>query len=332
MSRLPGPAMPVVWTAAMLPALMLVVAVQAAPPASVPRIGFLAFEAGSCRNEAFTAGLRELGYIEGQNIVIECRHAGGRYDGFQPAADALARSRPAIIVAFGQPHTKAAQNATRDIPVVMVASGEPVESGFAASLARPGGNLTGLTYYVIELNAKRLELLKAMVPGLRRVALLVDPEGTPELRQIYLRDTRAAARALGIELAVVEASGSADLERTFDEVAKAGVQAVLVLPYIKFMRNAQEIATITKWRELPSIHFMARYPALGGLMSYSPDFERLHRRAASYVDKILKGAKPADLPIEQPTRFELGINLETAREFGLTVPRTLLQRADKVIE
>jgi putative ABC transport system substrate-binding protein len=304
----------------------------AVEPAPVPRIGFLAFDEGSCRSEAFAAGLRELGYVKGKNIAIECRHAGGLYSGFQPAADALVKSRPEIIVAFGQPNIKAAQRATKDIPVVMLASGEPVESGFAASLSRPGGNLTGLTYYVIELNAKRLELLKAVVPGLRKVGVPVDPEASAELTRAYLRDIGTAARVLGIEPVVVEVKRETGLERAFDEMAKAGAQAVLILPYLAFMRDTQEIADIAKWRELPSIHVFPRYSALGGLMSYGPDFGPLQRRAAVYVDKILKGANPAELPIEQPTRFEFSINLETARELGLKIPQALLMRADKVIE
>ncbi|MBT9613265.1 MAG: ABC transporter substrate-binding protein [Burkholderiales bacterium] len=311
---------------------LLAITAQAGPKASVPRIGFLAFDEGSCRNEPFVTGLRELGYLEGKTIVIECRHAGGRDDGIQQAADALVRSKPAIIVAFGQQLIIPAQRATKTIPIVMLASGEPVESGFATSLARPGGNLTGLTYYATELNAKRLEFLKAVVPRLRRAALLVSPQAPAGLIRAHLRDTRSAAKVLGLEIVVVEAKGEADLERAFDEIVKARAQAVLILPYSAFAKNAQEIADIAKWRELPTIHFLTRYSALGGLMAYGPDYGILHRRAAAYVDKILKGASPAELPIEQPMRFEFSINLQTARELGLKVPQTLLLRADKVIQ
>jgi len=321
----------VLWTAIVLSATVPVVAL-AAKEREVPRIGFLALDEESCHSEAFTAGLRELGYLEGKNIALECRHGGGRYDGLQPAADALVGRKPAIIVAFGQSGIVAVQRATKDIPVVMLASGEPVESGFAASFSRPGSNLTGLTYYVIELNAKRLELLKSVVPGLRRVAVLVDPKANTGVTRLYLRDTREAARTMGIEIVVVKASSAADLEGAFDEMAKARAQAVLVYPYHAFMVNTQEIATLAKWRELPSIHVFTHYSALGGLMSYGPDFGQLQRRAAVYVDKILKGANPAVLPIEQPVRFEFSINLETARELGLNVPKSLLVRADKIIE
>lgn len=319
-------------TLALMVATVLVFAAAGTFAKDLPRIGFLAFDEQYCRNEGFAAGLRELGYAEGNNISIECRHAGGRYEALQSTADALARSKPAIIVAFGHPLAKVAQRATKEIPVVMLASGEPVESGFAASLARPGGNLTGLTYYATELNAKRLELLKAVVPGFRRVALLVSPEAPADLTATYLRDTRSAAKALGLEVVVVEAKGEADLERAFDEIAKSGAQAALILPYLAFAETAQQIADIAKWRELPTIHFLAHYSALGGLMGYGPDYELLHRRAATYVVKILKGAKPGELPIEQPTRLVFSINVATTRELGLKVPETVLARADKVIE
>ncbi len=305
---------------------------RAEPPASISRIGVLSFDKANCLRKPFVEGLRELGYIDGKNVVIECRHAGGRYSGFQRAADSLARSNPAVIVAFGNPATRAAQRATRDIPIVMLTSGEPVESGFATSLSRPGGNLTGISYWMFELNAKRLELLRSVVPRLRRVAVLVDPGSPAETTRAFLQDIRKAAMTFGLEIIVVESKGAVDLERAFDEIEKGDAQAVLILSQIVFMRDAQELADIAKWRGLPSIHAFTHYPTLGGLMSYGPDFWLLQRRAAIYVDKILKGASPAELPIEQPMRLELAINLETARELGLTIPRSVLLRADKLIE
>jgi len=311
---------------------LLIGTVQAEPKTKPPRVGVLSFDEANCRRKPFIEGLHELGYIEGRNIVIECQHAGGDYGGFQRAADALARGKPALIVAFGNPAAKAAQRATTDIPIVMLGSGEPVESGFAASLSRPGGNLTGISYYTIELNAKRLEFLRSVVPRLRRVAVLVDPGSPAETTQAFLRDIRKAAAALGLEIIAVESKGAVDLDRAFDEIEQAKAQAVLMSSYIVFMRDAQELADATKWRRLPSIHAFTHYSALGGLMGYGPDFWLLQRRAAVYVDKILKGASPAELPIEQPTRFELSINLQTARELGLKIPQTLLMRADKVIE
>jgi putative ABC transport system substrate-binding protein len=298
----------------------------------VPRIGFLALEERHCRNEAFATGLRELGYVEGKNIVVECHHAGGRDEALLPAAQDLARSRPAVIVALNHIWALAAQQATKDIPLVVIASGDPVASGFAASLARPGGNITGLTYFATELNAKRLEFLKTAVPGLKRVAVLKNPKSDRTLVDGYLRETRAAARAFGIELVIVEAASEPELERAFEQIVQDKAQAVYVLATLVFGEMAQKIADLAMWHNLPSMHFNNRYPAIGGLMSYAPDYDILHRRTAVYVDKILKGAKPADLPIEQPARFELHINQATARELGLKIPQSLLLRANRVIE
>jgi putative ABC transport system substrate-binding protein len=306
--------------------------IAAAPPGKVPRIGFLVLDEKHCRDEAFAAGLRELGYVEGQNIVVDCRHAGGRDERLQSAAEELARSRPAVIVALNHNWAMAAQHATKDIPLVVISSGDPVASGFAASLARPGGNITGLTYFATELNAKRLEFLKTVVPGLKRVAVLKNPTSPRVLLDAYLRETRAAAQAFGIELIIVEATSELELERTFDQIVQAKAQAVYILASLIFSEMAQKIADLAMWHNLPTMHFHKRYPAIGGLMSYGPDYDILHRRAATYVDKILKGAKLADLPIEQPAQFELTINLTTARELGLKVPQSLLMRADKVIE
>ncbi|MBI3575283.1 MAG: ABC transporter substrate-binding protein [Gammaproteobacteria bacterium] len=298
----------------------------------VPRIGFLVLDERHCRNEPFAAGLRELGYVEGKNIVVECHHAGGHDERLPQIAENLARRRPAVIVALNHNWAMAAQHATKDIPLVVISSGDPVASGFAASLARPGGNITGLTYFATELNAKRLEFLKTVVPGLKRVAVLKNPKSDRVLVDGYLRETRAAAQALGLELIIVEATNEPELERAFDRIVQAKAQAVYVLATLIFGEMAQKIADLAMWHNLPTMHFHKHYPAIGGLMSYGPDYDILHRRAATYVDKILKGAKPAELPIEQPARFELTINLATARELGLKVPQSLLLRADKVIE
>lgn len=319
------------WTAAMLSALALAGPVPA-QEGGMPRIGFLVLSEWQCRNEPFAAGLRELGYIEGKNIVVECRHAGGRDERLQSVAEELARSRPAVIVALNHAWALAAQHATKDIPLVVISSGDPVASGFAASLARPGGNITGLTYFATELNAKRLEYLKTVVPGLKRVAVLKNPKSPRVLLDAYLRETRAAAKAYGIELTIVEATSEPELERAFDEIVQVKAQAVYILASFIFSEMGQKIADLANWNNLPTMHFHNRYPAIGGLMSYAPDYNLLHRRTATYVDKILKGAKPAALPIEQPSRFELHINLATARELGLKVPESLLLRADKVIE
>lgn len=311
---------------------LFVVAAQAEPKASVPRIGFLVSEERHCRNEAFAAGLRELGYVEGKNIVVECHHAGGRDEALPAVVEKLVRSRPAVIVALNHIWALAAHHATKDIPLIVISSGNPVLSGFAASFARPGGNVTGLTYFALELNAKRVEFLKTLVPGLKRLAVIQNPRAPRVLIDAYLRETRAAAQQYGIELMIVEATNQAELERAFEKLVQAGVQAVYVFASLVFGDMMQEIVDLASWHKVPVMHFHKHYPAIGGLMTYAPDYELLHRRTATYVDKILKGAKPGELPMAQPERFELTINLATARELGLKVPQSLLVRADKVIE
>ena len=311
---------------------LTILSVQGVAADSRPRIGFLVVDEKHCRNEAFAAGLRELGYEDGKNIAVECHHAGGRDERLPEVAEKLARSRPAVIVALNHIWALAAHRATKDIPLVVISSGDPVLSGFAASLARPGGNVTGLTYFALELNAKRVEFLKTMVPGLKRLAVLQNPRSPRVLLDAYLRETRAAAQAYGIELMIVEATNQAELERAFDKIVQAKAQAVYVFASLIFGDMMQEIVDLSAWHKLPTMHFHKRYSAIGGLMAYAPDYELLHRRSATYVDKILKGAKPGELPMAQPERLELSINLITARELGLKVPETLLLRAEKVIE
>jgi len=298
----------------------------------LPRIGFLAWDAASCRSEAFMTALRELDRVEGRNVVIDCHHAGGRHDGLATAAAESVRRRPDVIVAITHDYAEAARRVTRDIPIVMIVGGDPVAAGLVASLARPGGNITGVGHFSPELNAKRLELLKAVSPRIKRVAVLVfSPDKTSDLGQFNLRDTAQAAKALGLELRVVEVDDGEKLDRAFDAIVSARADAVYVLPNRLFAVQMQRIADLAAWHRLPTIHFYEKFPEVGGLMAYGVDFQAVHRRAAVYVDKILKGANPAELPIEQATRFELVINLETARNLGLKVPQALLLRADKVI-
>lgn len=298
----------------------------------LPRIGFLAWDAASCRSEAFMTALRELDRVEGRNVVIDCHHAGGRHDGLAPAAAESVRRRPDVIVAITHDYAEAARRVTQDIPIVMIVGGDPVAAGLVASLARPGGNITGVGHFSPELNAKRLELLKAVSPRIKRVAVLVfSPDKTSDLGQFNLRDTAQAAKALGLELRVVDVDDDEKLDRAFDAIVSARADAVYVLPNRLFAVQMQRIADLAAWHRLPTIHFYEKFPEVGGLMAYGVDFQAVHRRAAVYVDKILKGANPAELPIEQATRFELVINLETARELGLKVPQALLLRADKVI-
>jgi putative ABC transport system substrate-binding protein len=298
----------------------------------MPHIGFLAWDAASCRSEAFMTGLRELGHDEDRNVVIDCHHAGGRHEGLAPAAAESVRRRPDVIVAITHDYAEAARRVTQDIPIVMIVGGDPVAAGLVASLARPGGNITGVGHFSPELNAKRLELLKEVSPRIRRVAVLVfSPDKTSDLGQFNLRDTAQAAKTLGLELRVVDVDDGEKLDRAFDAIVSARADAVYVLPNRLFAVRMQRIADLAAWHQLPTIHFYEKYPEVGGLMAYGVDFQAVHRRAAIYVDKILKGANPAELPIEQATRFELVINLETARNLGLKVPQALLLRADKVI-
>jgi putative ABC transport system substrate-binding protein len=303
----------------------------AAGETKVFRLGLFAWQEPECRSEPFHAGLRELGYVEGRNIVIECRDAGGRSEGLEAAAEEIVRMKPDIIVALHHAYAEALRRTGGDIPAVMIASGDPVTTGLAASLAHPGGSMTGLTYYAGELNAKRLELLKAVVPRLRRVAVLAET-GAAYMNEQHIRDSIVAARTLGLELRVVEVAGDGDLDRAFEEIVRWKADAVHILPSIVFVYAAQQIADLARWHHLPAMHFYNGFPAMGGLMAYGADFPVLQRRAAVLVDKILRGAKPGDIPIEQPNLFKLVVNLEAASELGVTISQSILLRADKIIE
>lgn len=318
----------------LLSAMALLLATDAAWGAQKPavHIGFLALSASSCRNEAFIEGMKDLGYQEGKDFEIECRDAGGQLSALPKAAEILVKAKPAVILVFGQAYISAMHRATKTIPVVMVSSGDPVTFGFAKSLAKPGGNMTGLTYYAPELTAKRIELLKMVLPGLKRVAVLSAPEVSPELNAVYQRNVQKAARTLGLQIVIYKANNLQEISAAFEAMAKDRMQAVHPLPNYVFALHAQEIADLARFNGLPSIHFLMSYAPLGGLMSYGPDYDLLHRRAATYVDKILHGAKPGDLPVNQPERLELILNQSVAKELGLTIPSDLLLRADKVIE
>jgi len=306
----------------------------AQPPEKVPRVGYL--NPGSLsdpvsqrRLEAFRQGLRDLGYVEGQNIAIESRWAEGKYDRYPALAADLVRLKVDVIVAQGGAATQAAQQATRTIPIVMSVVIDPVGSGLVASLARPGGNVTGLTIMASDLVGKQLELLKELVPKVSRVALLwnpANPGGAPQLRQ-----AEAAARALGVQLQRLEARDPQEIDSAFAAMTRERAGALLILPDAIFGNQQRQIAELAAKRRLPSLLGVGEYAESGGLMTYSANNLDLERRAATFVDKILKGAKPADLPIEQPSKFELIINLKTAKALGLTIPQSLLRRADEVI-
>jgi ABC-type uncharacterized transport system substrate-binding protein len=277
----------------------------------------------------FRKGLRDVGYIEGKNIAIEYRYAEGKTERLSELATELVRLKvDCIITAGGQP-TEAAQRATKTIPIVMAVSGDPVASGFVASLARPGGNITGLTIISPELSGKRLELLKEVVPGLSRVSVL----RAPKAHGPAWREVESAARTLGLKLQPLDAESPDDLIRAFEAAKKARVEALLTLPHALFNRDYRTmIVELAAKNRLPAMYGGTEFPEVGGLMGYGPDVSHNFRRAATYVDKILKGTKPADLPVEQPKKFEFIINLKAAKQIGLTIPPNVLARADKVIK
>jgi len=297
----------------------------------IPRIGWLQLHADSeSRHAAFLQGLRELGYIEGQNLVIERRAAGSKEDRLATLAAELIRLRVDVLVALEPPAVIAAKNSTTTIPIVMRSTDDPVEGEWVASLARPGGNITGVTSYSTALIGKRMELLREMLPHLSRVAVLWDPDGpvaAPNFHKIT-----AAARALGVQVQSLETRSAMDFETAFNAAVKARAGALFPLRSPLIVEERKHIAGLALKRKLPAIYDDREFVEAGGLMSYGTNLADSYRRAASYVDKILKGAKPADLPVEQPTRFELVINMKTAKALGLTIPQTILVRADKVID
>jgi putative ABC transport system substrate-binding protein len=308
---------------------------SAQPAGSLRRIGFLGAAESSDTNflrfvDAFRARLAELGYVEGRNVVIETRWAAGRYERLPDLAAELVRLKVEVIVTAAVPAIRAAREATTTIPIVMAAVVDPVATGLVASLARPGGNVTGLSVMSPELVGKQLEMLKEVAPSVSRVAVLWNPtnRGNPP----QLRAGEQAARALGIQLQPVEARGPADIERAFDTMTRGRASGLIVLVDILFRNQRIRIAQLAASHRLPAVYGLTEEAEAGGLMAYAPSFVEQYRRAAVYVDKILKGAKPGDLPIEQPTKFELVVNLKAARALGLTIPPALLGRADEVIQ
>jgi len=297
----------------------------------VPRIGYLVSrQALEPRDEAFRQGLRDLGYVEGKNIIIEYRFPGEREQIPKLAAE-LVRLKVDIIVAPGTPVAQAAKAATRTIPIVFAGVADPVGTGLVASLAQPGGNVTGSTPISAELSAKRLELLKETVPRVSRIAVLSTPDYPLPVKTETLKEMEAAARALGVQLQLLEVQGSNDFDSAFGAMSRERAGAFTVLPIPMFLAERRRIVDLATKGRLPAIFHWKEYVEAGGLMSYGADGVALYRRAATYVDKILKGAKPADLPVEQPTKFELVINLKAAKQIGVTIPPNVLARADKVI-
>jgi ABC-type uncharacterized transport system substrate-binding protein len=299
----------------------------------VPRIGFLGLSStssDSIRIEAFRQGLRELGYVEGKSIIIEYRYAEGRLDRLPKLANELVRLNVDIIVARSAPAVTAAKNATTTTPIIMASVADAVRTGFVQSLAHPGGNITGLTSIMPELAGKRLELLKEIFPKLARVAFLAYAGGRAQ--ELYVKEAKDAGQPLGIEIQPVAATHPADFKEAFSAMERKQAGALVVQPvFIGGLGYGQRIAGLAILNRLPTVSDLSRFPNEGGLMSYGPDLIDHTRQAAHYVDKILKGANPADLPVQQPTKFELVINLKTARQIGVTIPPNVLARADRVI-
>ena len=297
--------------------------------AKVPRIGVLtSTPMTDVLQQSFRQGLRDHGYVEGETIFVEWRAAGGRNDLAKALAVELVRLKVEVIVAIFTPAVQAAKDATSTIPIVMAPAGAPVATGFVASLARPGGNITGIAGLDAELQGKRIQLLQELIPGLARVGLLInaaDPFAKP-----FVDETQVAAKGIGLQVHIIDVRRPQDIDAAFATMTKHRADAVIVQGVLT--ASAWQTGNLAMRHRLPSLSVTKQFAESGGLMSYSASFIDTYRRAANYVDRILKGAKPADLPVEQPTVFELVINLKTAKALGLTIPQTLLQRADQVIQ
>ena len=301
------------------------------------RIGFLASRSRSTPTnpdvyyDAFADQLGKLGYVEGKNLAIEWRFADGKYERLPQLASELAKMNVEVIVTHASPGTRAAQHATRTIPIVMTAIGDPVGNGFAKSLKRPGGNITGLSLPVNDLTAKHFELLKAVMPGVSRVAVLMNPASKATLRR-ELKDIQGRAKQVGIDLVAVSARTAEELRTGFSRMTRQDAEALIITGDAYYAGQAGLLAELTLTHKLPSIGWYRDHVRAGVLMSYGPDTAFLYRAAAVYVDRILKGAKPDSMPIEQPTRVHLAINRQTAKALGLIVPPDLLLRANEVID
>ena len=300
---------------------------------NVPRIGYLfSFTQAEGRHlwEACRQGLRELGYVEGRNIAVEPRWAEGRHERLSGLAEDLVRRNVDVIVAAATPASRAAKAATSTIPIVIVAVGEPVKVGLVASLARPGGNVTGLSLLTPDLSGKRLELLREFVPKLARVGVLKNPDNP--VSAIFLEETQVAARKLGIELQSSDARNPEQIDQAFEQAAARRDDAIIVFDDPVLWSYRAKFVELAAARRVPAMYGYRDFVDIGGLMSYGPDRPDQYRRTAIFVDKIVKGAKPADLPVERPTKFELIFNRQTAKALALEVPTSILLRADEIVE
>ena len=302
---------------------------EAQQPKKIPRIGYLRFIEVPVYDAAFRQGLKELGYVEGENINVEYRFAGGSIERLAEFAAELVRLKVDVIVAGSTQSIDAARQATQTIPIIFPVTFDPVESGFVASLARPGGNITGLSTVNPDAAAKRVELMKEIMPRILRLAILRNPTNSGS--QFPLKETEAGAKRLSIRLQVVEARSGNDLAAAFRAAGTGRAQALIVLADALFFAQRSQVAELGIKHRLPSMFDDAQSVEAGGMISYGANLSDLFRRCAVYVDKILKGAKPVDLPVEQPKTFEFVINLKTAKQIGLTIPPNVLARADRVI-
>jgi putative ABC transport system substrate-binding protein len=311
----------------------LCISAEAQQSTRTPRVGYLVPASPSAiadRREAFRQGLRELGYIEGKNIIVEYRYANGSPDRLRELAAELVTLKVDVIVTTSSVPTRAAKEASSTIPIVMAQDNDPLDNGFVASLARPGGNITGLAALDPELSGKRLEFLKDLVPGLSRIAVLGDST-IPGYSKV-LKETELAAAAYHVQLQYTDILQSSDVESALQSAEKQRANGVLTMTSPVLFSHRARVASLAIKHHLPAIYHQSQYVEAGGLMSYGASFTDMDRRAAIYVDKILKGAKPAEMPVEQPTKFELVINLKTAKQMGLAVPPTVLARADRVLK
>ena len=305
---------------------------QAQEPKKLPRIGILLVSTSSATAhllEAFRHGLHDLGYVEGRNITVEQRFGGGKVEGLSGLAAELVGLNVDLIIAATPPAISAAKQAAKTTPIVMVATGDPVALGFVSSLARPGGNVTGLTILSVELSGKQLELLTEIIPRISLVGVLWNPN-SPDT-QLAFKETQAAAKAQNVRLLSMAVRHGEDIDNVLQEANKHRPDALVVLQDSLTFTHRKRIVDLTTKKRLPAVYGLTESAEAGGLMSYGPNRADQYRRAATYVDKILKGAKPADLPVEQPTKFEFVINLKTAKQIGLAIPASVLARADRVI-
>jgi putative ABC transport system substrate-binding protein len=302
---------------------------EAQPPGKIPRIGYLT-DVGSAPAEAFVQGLRDLGYVEGRNVVFEFRTTGDKSGRYPELAGELVGLKVDVIVAGGAGAIRAAKNATATIPIVMAHVNDPIAVGLVASLAHPGGNITGISNLSPELSGKRLELLKEVIPKVHRVAVL---SYRGAAMQTSIKETEVAAQSLGMQLQLLEVTGPKpdEIENIFDAAKKQHADALVQIEAATLSPHQQLIIDLAARNRLPAVYNNRDNVEAGGLMSYGPNRDDMNRRVAAIVDKVLKGAKPADIPVEQPRKFEFAINLKTAKQIGLTIPPTVLARADKVI-